>query len=279
MSQNGVLVAKALDPACFQRQKLVQLRDGALAVRNHDHDAASRPQLANGAIERKLAFPIEMRVGLVEHDQKWLAEDSPRQRNALALPSRQIYTVRADDGFVSLGKQQDQLVHTGELGGRNDRFRGRILAEARDILPNCPTEELQVLRQVTDMGSEILFAPLLQGGAIEPHFPLHHGPGTKKATNERRFSAAAGADDAHSVAGLQFQARSLDDDRLAVGRRDGDRANAERLVRAAEIDARQRSRCRRKLRVQASPALASGGDAAPMGDGHIDGGEGAREGD
>ena len=97
---------------------------------------ARTPRIASR--QRLLAFGIEVGVRLVEHDQERLAIERARKRNPLPLPGRQRSAAFADIGLIALGQTQDEVVHAGRLGGRNDRVRhARPARSGRCSAPPC----------------------------------------------------------------------------------------------------------------------------------------------
>lgn len=69
---------------------LIEAGEDAGSVSNDDHDCAARSCRRDRPIERSLALWIEVRVRLVEHDEKRIAVHRPGQGYALALTGRQL---------------------------------------------------------------------------------------------------------------------------------------------------------------------------------------------
>ena len=67
-----------------------------------DRGGAGFPEAADGRHERRLAFGVEMGVGLVQHDQARLAKDGSCEPNPLALAARERCPAIRELGLVTL---------------------------------------------------------------------------------------------------------------------------------------------------------------------------------
>jgi hypothetical protein len=81
-----LLGAALMDPALVDEQDLVRLADGGQPVRDHPGSAARQRGLER-ALDRHLGFGVQVRGGLVEHDDLGRLEQQPGQRHALLLPA------------------------------------------------------------------------------------------------------------------------------------------------------------------------------------------------
>jgi hypothetical protein len=138
-------------------------------VRYDDDDAPVAAQGLDSTAQGILAVGVEVRIGLIEHNQKRVAEDSSCKANPLALARGKGHTALADARRVSLRQAQDNVVHASNLSGLQYRVRRRPLIEPADILGHRALEQCHVLRQVADMAPQILVAPLIDGSSVEPH--------------------------------------------------------------------------------------------------------------
>ena len=130
---------------------------------------AARAHAENGLGERLLAFGVEIGIGLVEHDQERLAVERAGERDPLLLAGRQRRPALAELGLVAGGQVDDQVVHAGGLGRGDYGCRGRVLLEPGDVLRNRSLEQLDILRQITDVAAAGRGGPLIDGRPIEPH--------------------------------------------------------------------------------------------------------------
>ena len=125
-------------------------------MRDDDQNPSPLAHAQNRLRERFVAFHVEVRIRLVEHDQERVATERPREPDALALPGRQRRPAFSDLRFIPVGKAEDQFVHAGGFCCRDDRHRVVVRIEARDVLRHRSGEELHVLRQIPDMTAELL---------------------------------------------------------------------------------------------------------------------------
>ena len=75
-------------------------------MRDNDDDAVARAHAENRARQCFLAFGIEIRIRLVEHDQERIAIKRARKRDALRLAGRQRSPLLADLRLVARGSRR-----------------------------------------------------------------------------------------------------------------------------------------------------------------------------
>ncbi len=138
-------------------------------MRYDDDDAFVVAQDLNGAGQGILAVGIQIGVGLIEHDQKRIAEHRPRQPDSLPLPRGQGHAALADPRRIALRKPQDYVMHACDLCRLQDGIGGRLIVEAADVFGNGAVEQSDILRQIADVAAQILVSPLIERGAVEPH--------------------------------------------------------------------------------------------------------------
>ena len=172
LSQNLVLGVEGLELPSADHGDMVDGIECARPLSDDHHDSASRAHTLDGCRQRGFAFRIEVGVGLIQHDEKRIAVKGAGERDALALSGRERCPVRAHLGLVSVRQPQDHLVHAGcARGGNNDAAFG-IFLEAADVLGDRALEQLNVLRQVADVPTELLARPAIKGRAIEANVRL-----------------------------------------------------------------------------------------------------------
>ena len=120
-------------------------------MRDHDGNGAARAQPQDCARQRLIAFGVEIGIRLVQYDQKRIAVEGARKRDALRLSGRECAAVLADHGVVALGQVNDEIVHAGRLGRGDHGIGIRRILEATDVLRHRAVEQFDVLRHVTDM--------------------------------------------------------------------------------------------------------------------------------
>ncbi len=117
--------------------------------------------------KRRLALSVQIGIRFIENDKEGILIKSSRQRDTLPLTGRQHRAAWADLGFIPLWETQDHIMHTGDFGSGNHRRRFRRVLKAGDVFGHRAGEELDILWEVADMGTEITVIPLVQRSAVE----------------------------------------------------------------------------------------------------------------
>ena len=123
-------------------------------VGHHDRGGARLLEPVEGRHEQRLALGVEVRVGLVEHDQARLAVEGPGEADPLPLAARQGRPAVLETGLVALRQAKDHFVHAGQLRRADDvhpLHRGR---HAGDVLGHRAGEQHRLLRQVADVAAQ-----------------------------------------------------------------------------------------------------------------------------
>ena len=141
-------------------------------MRYDDHDAFVVAQDLNGAGQGIFSVGIQIGIGFIEHDEKRIAEDRPRQPNSLPLPRGQRHAALADSRRVALRQTQNDVMHAGDLRRLQDGVGGCLLIEAANVFGNGAVEQGHILRQIADIPAEIFVSPLIERGPVEPHDAL-----------------------------------------------------------------------------------------------------------
>src|SRR5262249_49589430 len=95
--------------AALQGEDPIRRPHGGEAVRNDKHCASPR-DLLHVLLDDALALIVERRGRLVEDQDARIGDERPCDRNPLALAARQRRSAFADDGVVTFGKLQDEVM-------------------------------------------------------------------------------------------------------------------------------------------------------------------------
>ena len=117
--------------------------------RNHRHPPLPDHQPLDRRLHQFLRLRVQARRRLVEEEEGRVAEQSPRQAQALLLPAAQrCLCVNAQRRGVAVRQGDDEVVDLGVLAGLGDCLVGVFRGlEAQDqILADRPVEELRFLR-------------------------------------------------------------------------------------------------------------------------------------
>ena len=107
------------DPAAFDHEDLVGAADGGQAMGDHDRRLALH-QPVQRVEDELLAFRVQARGGLVQDQDRQVADQGARDGDALLLSARQRDAALADDGVVAIGHLVDELAGVGQLRGAHD---------------------------------------------------------------------------------------------------------------------------------------------------------------
>ena len=145
---------------------------------------ARTPKIA--CVERLIAFRVEVRVGLIKHDQERIAIERPRQGDALALARRKRGAPFADLCLVAVRQPQNELMDAGRVRRGDQRLRIGLRLEAGDVLRHRSGEQLDILRQVADVAAQRLRAPVFERGAVEPNLAARRRPHADNPAHQTR---------------------------------------------------------------------------------------------
>ena len=125
---------------------------------DHDHRAAAKALRRRP--ERRLRFGIHGRCGFVQDEDRRIAEDGPRDPDALALARRQTHAAIAEYGAVAVRQPRDEAVRTGRPRRRLDRRRIRRVLPVGDVRRHRVVEEHRLLPHETDEPAEGVYREL-----------------------------------------------------------------------------------------------------------------------
>src|SRR5580704_2591860 len=112
------------DSSLFHHQNLVSAADGREPVRDYKCGAALH-EIRKAVLNHLLRFRVEAGSCFIENQDPRLGENGARNRNPLALASRELHATLADHGLILVGKRLGELVHAGDAAGTQDFvFRG-----------------------------------------------------------------------------------------------------------------------------------------------------------
>src|SRR5215813_6891668 len=213
-----ILVRALLDDAPgFQHDQAVHARDGGKAVRDRDHGLAFH-QAEELLLDRELDLAVERRGGLVEHEDRRVLEDDARERDALALPARELHAALADvrgiaGASVPVAQTQDELVRL-RLGRRRDDLRvGRARAPVADIRGDRTVQERSVLGDHADRRAQAFLPHAGDVLAVDQDPPGLDLVEAQHQVDEGRLAGAGATDQADPLSGLDLQLKMTDDRR------------------------------------------------------------------
>ncbi len=102
------------------------------------------------------AFQVDLAGGLVENQERWIAEDGAGQRDPLTLPPRKQTTPRADHCLVArLQPLLDETMGVGLLGGVDHLFARGVGTAITDVVEHGVAEQQRFLRHQADLLAQL----------------------------------------------------------------------------------------------------------------------------
>lgn len=129
----------------------------------------------------------------------------------MALTAGELLTAFADDGVVSVGELEDELVGFGGAGGGFDFLGGGVGFAVGDVLADGAVEEEYVLADEADCASQGGVAEIGEGEAVEGDLAREGIVEPEEEADDGGFSGAGGADDGVGFAGGDVHRNALED--------------------------------------------------------------------
>ena len=89
-----------------------------------DQHRALLHQSLDGLLHQPLRFGVERAGGLVQDEDRWIAQQRAGDRDPLALAARETGPPLAQHGVVALRQRGDEAGSVGRLGGGLDLIAG-----------------------------------------------------------------------------------------------------------------------------------------------------------
>jgi undecaprenyl-diphosphatase len=166
------------------QEQAVARADRRDAVRQEDAGPAGQ-HAGQGVVQERLGVVVQGRLRLLDDQQRRVAQDGPRQGNAVLLADAQGVAQLADGRLVALGQLLDEVVGVGQLGRLDDaRQRVRRVAAA-DVVGHRVVEDQVVLQDHGDLGPQrverhaaqvvLVDADLARGRVEQPWNKINQG--------------------------------------------------------------------------------------------------------
>lgn len=196
------------NPTLLQHQDLVRVHDGDETMRDTDARASLHQRLER-LQDIVLGDRVQAGRGLVVHKNGRALQHDPRDRHALLLASAQLEPAFAHKSGVLLGHAHDRVVHV-----RHARRLVHLLGRAReiavvDVVQDGVVEQNGVLRHDAQRFTQRAQRDV-EDVCVVDEDPARCGiVETEQKTHDRRFAAAAAANDGDLLAGGHFEAQVL----------------------------------------------------------------------
>src|SRR5205809_1442116 len=128
-----VAVRAALDdPPLRQHDDEVGVLHGREAVRDDEHRAVRHEPL-DRLLHQPLGLGVERAGGLIENEDRWIAEQCPGNRDPLALATGKPRAALAQERAIALGEEPDEVVRVGRARRGTHLVERHILQAVGDI--------------------------------------------------------------------------------------------------------------------------------------------------
>mmetsp|Transcript_10580 Transcript_10580/g.38894 ORF Transcript_10580/g.38894 Transcript_10580/m.38894 type:complete len:325 (+) Transcript_10580:3-977(+) len=208
--------ALLLDLAFVHDRYLVGTLHSTQAVRNHERRATLQ-EPRQGALDLRLAHPIECGCGLIQYDDWCILQQCPCDCNALPLPSAEKAAALADIGVKPVAKLLDEAQCVGIPRSllHLSFFVRAVDTTVADVLFDTRAEQHGVLIHHRDVGHPVLHLHVVRRHAI--HRNVAHGGlvETAQQVDQSGLARARGANQGGHLATRQRQIQPLD--HLLVG--------------------------------------------------------------
>ena len=173
-------------------------------------DRAAAGDRGEVLLDDRFALGVERAGRLVEDQHRRVVDEGARDRQALALATRQIGRAFLEDCRIALRKPLDEFVRAGQLRDPDDVVQRSGRLGHRDVLANRAAEQKILLQDDTDLGAQMRQIELLQILAVDIYQARLRPIETLDQPGDCRLARAAAADDADNLAGLDGERDFLD---------------------------------------------------------------------
>ena len=154
-------------------EKPVHRGDRREAVGDRD-DGLAVHQRGEVLLDDRLHLRVERAGGLVEHEDRSILEEHPRDGDALALPARELDPTLADMRLESAPtgrvlQLRDELVRPRPAGGGQHLLLARAAPPVGDVVEHRAVQQRGVLGDHPDVAAQRLLAHAPDIGAIDEH--------------------------------------------------------------------------------------------------------------
>ena len=188
------------DPAVLEDQDAVGTDHAREAVRQDERGAAGH-QAIEGFLDDGLVLGVDRGEGLVEDQDRSVAQERSRDRQALALAARELGPALADEGGIARRQGLDEGMGVGRARrGLDLGVLGVGLAEPQVLLDRA-MEKRGVLLHEGDLSAHGLGIERAQVVAADPDRTRLRIVEPEEEARDRGFAGAARADDADAFPG------------------------------------------------------------------------------
>ena len=160
------MIAALDDLAVLQHHDRVGVAHGGEAMGN-DKGGAILHQGVHALLDMALGSGVDRGGGLVQHQDRCLAQGGPGDVQQLALALGQVCAVAFDHRVVAVGQAADEAVGAGGLRGGYDLFIGGVQPAIADVLHHRAGEQVGVLEHHGDVPTQIALGHVHDVNAVD----------------------------------------------------------------------------------------------------------------
>jgi hypothetical protein len=157
-----------------------------------------------------------VRESIIQNQDSRIGQDRARNRDALALPTRQAEPALAHDRVVSAGQRAHELVGRGNPGGRDDFILASRWAAVGDVGSHGVREQEAVFEDHADIAAERLKAQATNVDTVDRDRPLVRVVEPRNQSSDGRLATPARADERNALPHRNVQGEVVQNGRAAV---------------------------------------------------------------
>ena len=159
-----VVGARLDNPSALENYNAIGHANGRQAMRD-DEAGAAHEERQESALDERFVGRVECARGFVQNQNARVAQNDPRNRQALALAPRERVPPFADDGLVALRERHDGFVNLGCSRSALDLVKSCIGLGVPKIIEDRSVKEKRLLGHDADVRAQRLE---LDGAKIAP---------------------------------------------------------------------------------------------------------------
>ncbi len=175
---------------------------------DHQGGAVLRQFLQRG-LHGALGFGVERGGGLVEQQQRRIAQDGPRDGQALALAARQAHALLAEKGGEALGQGVEEFQRIGGARRLPHVLVRSVGPAIADIVPGRGGEDHRILRHQPDLPADVGRIGVAQIDAVEADGAVLGIVEAQQQLQDSAFSGAGRPHQRHRLAGRHRQGEAV----------------------------------------------------------------------
>ena len=155
--------------------------------------------------ERLGCFRVEMRSRLVEQEHRSVGQESPGDRQALALAAGELRALLADQRLEPVGERGDPVADAGAMEGVLELRVGRARAGEAEVRPDRRVEHVGVLAGEGEGAPQVVLTELAHVATRESHTAFLGVEEAEQEVRHGRLADAARPDERDLPARLEQQ--------------------------------------------------------------------------